>query len=278
MAVCWAGFLLLFFSFSTTQEYYTVPMYPALALLLGSAMAEGGKWVRGGIITASVIAATGAVAAFAILYAVGGVPVQGDITAALTQNPDAYTLSLGHMQDLTLRSFAWLRWPLLLAGFALAMGAIGVWALGARRGWIALALMMVMLTHAAHIAMAVFDPLLSSRILADALRRAPPGKMIIDGPYYPFSSVFFYADRDGLLWNGRIVNLEYGSYAPGAPPVFIDDSQARALWNGPDRHYLLAYEDALPRLTSVLGESHFYTLRKSGGKALYTNKSVTRDQ
>jgi hypothetical protein len=206
------------------------------------------------------------------------VPVQGDITSALTQNPDAYTLSLGHMQDLTLRSFAWLRWPLLLAALAFAMGAGGVWALGPQRGWIALALMVVMLTHAAHTAMAVFDPLLSSRILGDALRQAPPGKMIIDGPYYPFSSVFFYADRDGLLWNGRRVNLEYGSYAPGSPAVFIDDSQAQALWNGAERHYLLAYEDALPRITGVLGESNFYTLRKSGGKALYTNKPVTGAQ
>ncbi len=38
LALCWAGFLLLFFTFSTTQEYYSMPMYPALALLLGCAM------------------------------------------------------------------------------------------------------------------------------------------------------------------------------------------------------------------------------------------------
>jgi hypothetical protein len=205
---------------------------------------------------------------------VRGVQSYGDITAALTQNPDAYTLSLGHMQDLTLQSFAWLRWPLLLAALALTAGAVGVWALGASRGWIALGLMMIMLTQAAHIAMPVFDPLLSSRILADTLRRSPPGQMIVDGAYYPFSSVFFYADREGFLWNGRKVNLEYGSYAPGAPDVFIDDAKARALWLSSERYYLLAYEESLPRITQILGESHFYTLRKSGGKALYTNKPV----
>ncbi|MGH9703993.1 MAG: ArnT family glycosyltransferase, partial [Candidatus Acidiferrales bacterium] len=48
LAVCWIGFLLLFFTFSTTQEYYSMPCYPALALLLGSAMARGGDWVRWG--------------------------------------------------------------------------------------------------------------------------------------------------------------------------------------------------------------------------------------
>ncbi len=44
LALCWTGFMLVFFTFSTTQEYYTMPCYPALALLLGSAMAAGGGW------------------------------------------------------------------------------------------------------------------------------------------------------------------------------------------------------------------------------------------
>ena len=39
LALCWIGFVLVFFTFSTTQEYYSMPCYPALALLLGCAMA-----------------------------------------------------------------------------------------------------------------------------------------------------------------------------------------------------------------------------------------------
>src|SRR5262249_27346732 len=38
LALCWIGVVMVFFSFSTTQEYYSVPIYPAVALLLGSAM------------------------------------------------------------------------------------------------------------------------------------------------------------------------------------------------------------------------------------------------
>ena len=30
---------MVFFTFSTTQEYYSMPIYPAMALLLGSAIA-----------------------------------------------------------------------------------------------------------------------------------------------------------------------------------------------------------------------------------------------
>ncbi len=40
LALCWIAFVMLFFSFSTTQEYYSMPIYPAAALLLGGAMAE----------------------------------------------------------------------------------------------------------------------------------------------------------------------------------------------------------------------------------------------
>ncbi len=88
----------------------------------------------------------------------------------------------------------------------------------------ALAAMMVLFFHAARLALVVFDPYMSSRPLAEALMRAPPGKLIVDDQYYTFSSVFFYTNRRALLLNGRVNNLDYGSYAPDAPQdVFIDD-------------------------------------------------------
>jgi hypothetical protein len=83
-----------------------MPCYPALALLLGSAMAMGGDWIRRG---------TRALAAAVILILVRHVPTPGDISVALSHHPKAYTLFLGHMEDLTVQSFAYLRGPLLLA-------------------------------------------------------------------------------------------------------------------------------------------------------------------
>ncbi|MGA7852037.1 MAG: glycosyltransferase family 39 protein, partial [Candidatus Acidiferrales bacterium] len=66
LALCWAGFVLVFFTFSTTQEYYSMPCYPALALLLGSAMALDHAWVRRGTRALAVISACAAVFAFAV--------------------------------------------------------------------------------------------------------------------------------------------------------------------------------------------------------------------
>jgi 4-amino-4-deoxy-L-arabinose transferase-like glycosyltransferase len=64
LALCWVGFILAFFSFSTTQEYYSMPCYPALALLIGSGMRRGGKPVagnadRGGVATLALIVIVG---------------------------------------------------------------------------------------------------------------------------------------------------------------------------------------------------------------------------
>src|SRR5713226_5056510 len=177
LAICWIGFILVFFTFSTTQEYYSMPCYPALALLLGSAMAAGEDRLKIGTRMAALVATLAFLAIAAILWMVRGMAAPGDIANALNSNPDVYTLSLGHMLDLTLGSFAYLKVPLVLAGIAFAVGAIGGW----RSKGIALAAfaaMMVLFFHAARLAMVVFDPYLSSRPLAEALMQAAPGKLI----------------------------------------------------------------------------------------------------
>jgi 4-amino-4-deoxy-L-arabinose transferase-like glycosyltransferase len=272
LALCWAGFLLVFFTFSTTQEYYSMPAYPALALLLGSAMAMGGAWIRRGTRVLSVITAAAAIAALTILFLVRHVPTPGDISTAL-HHGGTYSLSLGHMQDITPDSFAYLRIPLALAAVALAIGAIGSLRATGQRAFLAAALMMVLFFHAARQAMVVFDPYLSSRPLANALLQAPPGELITQGFYYQFASVFFYANRTGLLLSGRRVNLDYGASAPGAPSVFLNDAQFKGLWLEPQRSYLLAFQSDLPRYQELVGASRLIVVRESGGKVLLTNQS-----
>jgi len=267
LALCWTGFLLFFFTLSTTQEYYSMPCYPALALLLGCAMAEG-VWIRPAQRVISAIAAACAIAVLVILVQVWNLPAPGDISNALTQHPEAYTLSLGHMEDLTLASFAYLRAPLILAGLAFLIGAT---ASSWRQPQFGLAAMMVLFFHAARLAMVTFDPYLSSRPLAEALIKAPPGTLIEDHAYYTFSSVFFYANRSALLLNGRQTNLEYGSYAPDAPHVFIDDSDFAALWRRPERYYLLVEGPSLPRIEKLTAKPTLRVVAESGGKYLLTN-------
>ena len=272
LALCWTGFLLVFLTFSTTQEYYSMPVYPALALLLGSAMAGESRWLRYGTRGVGIVASAAAAAIAGILYAVRALPAPGDISRALEQHPEAYTLSLGHMGDLTLASFAYLRGPLLLAGAAFLVGACGAWILRGKRAFLAAAVMMVLLLHASRMALVVFDPYLSSRPLAEALLKAPPGELILDGQYYTFSSVFFYANRRALLLNGRANNLEYGSYAPGSPNVFLGDEEFKKLWSGGSRYYVLAEGGEVSHLKELAGAAPLAEIAESGGKFLFCNR------
>jgi 4-amino-4-deoxy-L-arabinose transferase-like glycosyltransferase len=275
MALCWAGFILIFFSFSTTQEYYSMPVYPALALLLGSAMDMNGVWIRRGTRFLAIVAACAATAALVIVILVWNRPTPGDISVALSSHPAAYTLSLGHMEDLTLSSFAYLRLPLLLAALAFALGAVGNFLYRGHRAFLATALMMILFFQAARLALVVFDPFMSSRPLATALLRSPAGNLIIDHHYYTFSSVFFYTDRTALLLNGKRQNLVYGASAPGAPDVFIDDAQFARLWSQPQRWYIFAEDSARPRLEKLAGPANLDLVAISGGKFLATNHPLT---
>jgi 4-amino-4-deoxy-L-arabinose transferase-like glycosyltransferase len=272
VAILWIGFLLVFLSFSTTQEYYSMPCYPAFAVLLGAILAEGSeKLISAGY---GILAGMGGMAlllSVIILYLVRNVPAGGDISSALTNNPEAYTLSLGHIQDLTVRSFAYLRGPLLMAGLAFGVGALLAWHFRRRpSGPIFLTLIMALFFHAANWALGVFNPYLSSRPLAEAIKAGPPGQLILEGHFYPASSVGFYTGRPALLLNGKVDNLVYGAAAPNAPPVFIDDAQLARLWKEPRRFYLVAPAESRQRLEKLLpGALQVYVA--CGGKCVFTN-------
>lgn len=275
MALCWIGVVMVFFTFSTTQEYYSMPIYPALALLTGSALAAGGRGVRRATRILAVIAGVLFAVLAAILIMVWNTPTPGDISRALAQNPDIYTLSMGHILDLRLGAFAYLKLPLGLA--ALAFGSaclVLVSKKQLRTTVLALALCMIVFLQAARIALIAFDPYLGSYALAVALAHSPPGTLIGANEYYAFSSVYFYTNRSALLLNGRAANLEYGSYAPGAPQVFIDDAGFQQLWNSAQRCYLLVYGDTMPHIVQLVGRGNIYVVKESGGNFLLTNHGL----
>lgn len=247
-----------------------MPCYPALALLLGNALSRSRRWLPIASRIVSAAAASAGALLMAIYVMVYAVPAPGDISNALTLNPQAYTLSLGHMRDLTLSAFAYLKTPVLIAAAAFLAGAAASWRFHGQRTILALALMMIAFFHAARIAMQAFDPYLSSASLAHQLKAAPTGQVIFDNQYYTFSSVFFYADLNRVwLLNGRVNNLEYGSYAPQAPQVFLTEDQFAQRWQSPGRYYLFVEGPSVPRILKLIPAP--FQAAASGGKFLYTN-------
>lgn len=248
-----------------------MPAYPAMALWLASALPREDRWTLWGSRAIATVTAAATAAILFLLVNVWNLPTPGDISRALTQNPDAYTLSLGHMGDLTIASFAYLRTPLMIAGVAFLTGTICSLLLRGRRRALGLAAMMVLFFHAARLALTVFDPYMGSRPLAEALVQSPPGQLILGAQYYTFSSVFFYTNRQALILNGRVNNLEYGSYAPSAPKVFIGDDEFVQLWLSPERYYLTLEGPELPKIEKLVGRPALLTVVESGGKFLFVN-------
>ena len=245
-----------------------------LALLIGSAIAEG-RHLRVSTRILTALFATLSLAMIVVLVMVAHTRAEGDIAQALVQHPEMYTLSMGHMGDLTLPAFAYLKLPLGLAAVALGLGTVGLILSRGRvdRTVAALAIAMIVFFQAARIALVRFDAYLGSYPLAQRLMHSPPGQLIEGDAYYAFSSVFFYTNRSALLWNGRSNNLEYGSYAPNAPQVFIDDSGFTQRWRSSDRYYLLTYGSDLPQLEGLVGKQNLHEVAESSGNFLLCNQN-----
>jgi len=169
----------------------------------------------------------------------------------------------------------------MVAAAAFLIGAVSAWR--PRLAIAGMTLMMVLFTHAARVALTVFDPYLASRPLAESLKQQAEGDLIVDDQYYTFSSVFFYADlsngadgtsrRRAWLLNGRVNNLEYGSNAPGAPQVFLDENGLRTKWASDQRYFLICEKPQIKRFETLLGSDKLLRVAESGGKSLFANRN-----
>jgi TRAP-type C4-dicarboxylate transport system permease small subunit len=284
--VVWAALVILFFCFSTTQEYYTMPSYPAFALLIGCALAKAEDRLRAGNSEPLLNATQVALACLGLLVFVGGavaflltrhIAVQGDIAATLTRNPEAYALSLGHVLDLTGETLAELRVPVIGTALTFLFGTVAALVLR-RRGKhsasnVSVALMMAAFFFFAHMSLAAFEPYLSSRALAEAIDReyAQGGVIVINGGYEGGSSINFYTRKMVYILNGRSANLEYGSYFEDAPRIFIDEEELANMWAGSVRVFLFTDSSRLDELTRAV-RSPVYPMAESGGKLILTNQ------
>jgi len=282
---CWPAVILLFFSFSTRQEYYVAPGLPGLALIVGYWLAReseaptSSSLARAGRRSALVLLVIGLLiaASTGFLALTTRTPAPGsDIFDALNQNPDVYTLSLGHFLDLTGNAMAFFRGPLIGTAFAFSIGPFLNWFLR-RRGkqvvanW-ALVAMMIVFIECAHIALCVFYPILGSKQFAVAIQqRFQPGEFIVcDGEYAKASSVRFYTGQPLLILNGRVNGLWYGSLFPDAPDIFLDDARFNRLWAGADRVYLVTGDPK--KRDSVAGVAPAYLVTKAGGRYVLSNR------
>ena len=300
-----SAWTLLFFSISTNQEYYTFPVWPALFILIAGVMADieqnrganGGRpalstaWLTGG---QALFAAIGVLAAAALawgLWTSRSLPYVADIGTLLAhRGVGDYTLSMSHLFDLTGPSFAALRLPAALAMLTLLIGPAAGWLLRLKRrhlaSTISVALTMMVFFVAAHIAFARFEPMLSSKQLADTIVKAgtPNDVFIIYGEQSSGSSVIFYTEeyfggRPALLVVPRCgqhsegTTLLWGSCYPDAPDIFLSDQKLAAIWGTGERKWLFAEDPDRDKVEQVLA-GRLYPVQTIADKTLWTDRPV----
>jgi len=282
----WAGVIVIFFSFSTRQEYYTIPAVPGLALLVGGWLAReaeagpGSTERRAGRISALVLFAVG-IAAFAtgmfLLVSSRTSPAGSDLADLLKRNAEEYALSFGHIFDLTPQALGAFRGALLATALALLFGTGLNWILRRRgapaHGNLALAGMMVVVLLSVHTALVTFAPILSSKQLALAIKKQyqPGDVIVIAGEYEQGSTLNFYTGVPVHILHQRSANLWYGSSFPDAPQVFETQESFQRLWSGGARVFLWS-DEAQPK---VLRDLAGYELARYGGKYIFTNRPVS---
>jgi hypothetical protein len=281
--VLWAIVIVGFFSFSTRQEYYTIPALPGMALLVGGwlareAMPDAAESDRrAGRISATVLLAVGILAFVVGMYllSISHLPSPGaDLADLLKKNPQDYDLSLGHVLDLTPRALGAFRAPLLGASLALLLGSVLNWQLRRKgqpaQGNIALALMMVGLFACVHSAFTTFSPVLSSYKLAVAIRQhyRPGDVIVVDGQYHQASTLNFYTGYPLRVLHEPSGNLWYGSKFPDAPHVFETPDTFAALWAGHGKVFLWTDQED----PAALHGKPSFLLARVGGKSILTNQ------
>ncbi|MEO7027918.1 MAG: glycosyltransferase family 39 protein [Acidobacteriaceae bacterium] len=291
----YSALVLLFFSFSTNQEYYTFPAYLPLLLLICAALVraehvfEADRTLRRCVLGAHVAyTVIGLGVATALAYGLWSarafpfVPDIGDLLAH--RGVGDYTLSMSHFFDLTGPSFAALRLPATLALFAFALGPIAAWTLRRRRkhlaATLAIALTSALFLIAAHIALDRFAPMLSSKSFADKIEELADDNLIerdnsvlIFGDQSFGSSIPFYLDEQVELVDGRSTSMEFGSTFPDAPPIFLTPQDLLAQWGHGRRKLIFVPAERRLDVDRLLGP-HQIVLEETSGKVLLTDRPL----
>jgi 4-amino-4-deoxy-L-arabinose transferase-like glycosyltransferase len=283
LSFLWALVIVGFFSFSTRQEYYTIPALPGMALLLGAWLARessptaDASDLRAGRISSTVLFVFGGIGFVAGMYllSISHLPRAGaDLAELLKKNPQDYDFSLGHVLDLTPQALGAFRGPLLGTALGLLLGTGMNWILR-RRGHILqgnamLAVMMVGLLACVHSSFSTFSPILSSYKLAAAVRHEfrAGDVIVIDGEYHQASTLNFYTGTQVHVLHEPSGNLWYGAKFPDAPHIFETRESLAALWQGPGEVFVWTDQDSPPELRGLTS----YLLARSGGKSIFTNR------
>ncbi len=291
-----AGVVLLFFSLSTNQEYYTFPAYLPILLLIAATItraeqtyafdAGARRWVTFAHAALTVICGCAALALVTALWASrhrAFVPDVGDLLAH--RGVGDYTLSMSHFFDLTTDAFAGLRLPAALAAAAFALGPAAAWMLRVQRRHVgattAIAFTSAVFLIAAHVALGRFGGLLSSEAFAARISAlessgeiARHSRVILYGDQAYGSSIPFYLGQQVGLVEARSTSMWFGSTFADAPKVFLSNADLLHRWGVGERNVLFVPAEQRDVVDKLLAGRAVTVLYEASGKELLTDRAL----
>ncbi len=292
----YAGLVLVFFSLSTNQEYYTFPAYLPILLLTAATITRAEqtfatdpsarRWVTFAHASFTLLGALVAIALLYGLIASARLPFVPDIGDMLAhRGVGDYTLSTSHLFDLTTNSFAALRLPAVLAALAFALAPAIAWLLRAQRRHMpattVIALTAGLFLVAAHVALGRFGPMLSSESLAARLQTlqqqgsiSTASQVMLYGDQAYGSSIPFYLGQQVALVNGRSTSMLFGSTFADAPKIFLTDEDLLDRWGRGERKVLFVPLEEREAVDRLLKGRAQVVLGETSGKALVTDRAL----
>jgi 4-amino-4-deoxy-L-arabinose transferase-like glycosyltransferase len=268
----WSAFVLMFFMFSTRQEYYVLPAFPAMAVLGAGWLAfvdnfrpqrsktdpkkkvfftaglphdEGVGLVKAG---QAAIHATEVLLILGVLFAIAAVAVllhahtpsgNVDLAALLSEHPGDYAMSMGHFLDLNADALGLFRLPLIIAAVSLVGGPLVSLLLRKRalpvKANVAMAAGAFGFLLAAHLGLQTFAPVISSAQLAEKI--APmvqeSDAVCIHGEYESGSTLGFYLKHPTDYITGDAPDAKgVGPHESAMNPICIVEGRSSNLWYG----------------------------------------------
>jgi 4-amino-4-deoxy-L-arabinose transferase-like glycosyltransferase len=274
LMVIWVAVVLAFFALSRSKlEYYALPAFPALAVMVGAGWASGrdiGRWLAAGV-TGSVLVGLAALVGGAWLTADGAL-------AGLAELNVYYRILREQGQPLpfeSVRPFA-----LLLQGLgatlALGWGLAGLaWWRGWRRGAfcavgataVVIAGLIVQLLH-------VIEPHHSAAPVAAALTAVarPDDVVAVEGSLEYSAALPFYTGRRFVVVNGARGDLDIASQRPDARGWFLDTAGLVQRWQDGTRVFLVTQRPRAQSVVAALPAETLHLLGRYGSRWLYSNR------
>lgn len=275
LLVLWLIVVAVCVAFTPRQESSILPALPAFALLAaGWLTADEAAPSRVGRIFAWIFFVAGFIKAAIMLFlAIRApyVPSGTDIATVLRQLPGRHHFFLGYLSEFTLASMGAFRIPLFIAAVALLVGVTAnlVFRLRnkPRMANCFLAGMMVFVLIAGHLALNTFSPVISSAVLADAIKPelGSGDIVVVNGHYRNASAMSFYLERPIYLLNTPPNDL--GPFSSDAPSLFENSSSLTTQWAGPGRVFLWTNVQSAPALPGTS-----YLIARDGGREILSNQ------